>query len=248
MLIIMTTVEVVGYLARYLAHDDPFKDTYYLMQIVLLTLAPVFICASIYICLGRIVSVYGKHISRLPPVWYTIIFVTCDFISLVLQGTGGGLTSSAETTDEQNLGMRVMLVGLIFQVATLAIFGALCLEFGWRVRTQAASLNANTHQIRHRWQWKAFIFGLALALLFVIIRSAYRVAEMSGGYDGSLMKDQWTFLVFEGICMMIAAGLLLAFHPGPGFGGVWSAAKIKVRSKGDALSLSELVAGDDVER
>lgn len=51
--IIMTAVEVGGYLARYLAHESPFKDAYYLSQIVLLTLAPIFICASIYICLGR---------------------------------------------------------------------------------------------------------------------------------------------------------------------------------------------------
>jgi hypothetical protein len=71
---------------------------------------------------------------------------------------------------------------------------------------------------------------------------------MAGGYDGSLMKDQWTFLIFEGICMMIATSLILAFHPGPGFGGVWSAAKVKIGSKGDHVSLSELVASDDVER
>jgi hypothetical protein len=53
-----------------------------------------------------------------------------------------------------------MLGGLVFQVVTLAVFSALCLEFGWRVRTRAATLNANTYQIRQRWQWKAFLVGI----------------------------------------------------------------------------------------
>lgn len=61
----MNAVEVVGYLARYLAHDEPFKDTYYLIQIVLLTLAPIFTCASIYICLGRMYVNEKAHVAIL---------------------------------------------------------------------------------------------------------------------------------------------------------------------------------------
>lgn len=80
-------LEMLGYLGRTLGHNDPFGNTAFIIQAVVLTFAPVFYCASIYMSLSRIVSVYGSHMSRIPPVWYTRIFITCDVISLLVQGT-----------------------------------------------------------------------------------------------------------------------------------------------------------------
>jgi hypothetical protein len=37
---------------------------------------------------------------------------------------------------------------------------------------------------------------------------------MGEGYNGPLIKNQHTFLVFEGILVVLAGGTLLAFHPG----------------------------------
>jgi hypothetical protein len=48
--------------------------------LICLTIAPAFLTAAIYLCLGRIVVAYGQNISRMAPRLYTIIFVTCDFV------------------------------------------------------------------------------------------------------------------------------------------------------------------------
>lgn len=79
-------LEAIGYMGRLLAHDDPFDDTWYMLQICVLTFAPVFFCAAIYLSLSQIVIIHGPHKSRIPPVWYTRIFITCDVLSLALQG------------------------------------------------------------------------------------------------------------------------------------------------------------------
>ena len=43
--------------------------------LICITIAPVFITASIYLCLARIIVVYGEHLSRFRPRFYTITFI-----------------------------------------------------------------------------------------------------------------------------------------------------------------------------
>ena len=44
---------------------DPQERTPFLMDNICLILGPAFLAASIYLCMGRIVVVYGREISRL---------------------------------------------------------------------------------------------------------------------------------------------------------------------------------------
>jgi hypothetical protein len=117
--------------------------------------------AAIYICLGHIVVVYGEDISRLKPRTYTIIFVICDFLSLVLQAAGGAITSTAGH-DQQNLrqtGINIMIAGLASQVASLGVFLCLCADFAWRVYKNPDKLNESMYHIRKTLKWKAFLIG-----------------------------------------------------------------------------------------
>ncbi|KAL5349105.1 phospholipid-translocating ATPase rsb1 [Pseudogymnoascus australis] len=208
-------LELAGYVGRILANDNPFLKDYYLLQIVVLTCAPVLFCAAIYICLGRIVVICGPEMSRLRPTWYTPIFLTCDVVSLALQGAGGALTSTADDADGRQQGINIMLGGLSFQVATIAIFGFLFLEFLWRTHaSHKVSTDIQNASFAQSKKWTAFLWSLGTATMLILIRSIYRVAEMAGGYDGKLMKDENTFLVFEGILIVVAVLLLLVFHPG----------------------------------
>ena len=58
-------LEVAGYAARIFMRKDPQERTPFLMDNICLILGPAFLAASIYLCMGRIVVVYGKEISRL---------------------------------------------------------------------------------------------------------------------------------------------------------------------------------------
>ena len=99
-----------------------------------LTIAPVFISATIYLCLSRIIVIYGVDNSRFRPRTYTAVFLSCDFISLLLQTAGGAFADTHLTNlPLQNTGVHIMVTGLAFQVASLFLFAALCVEYALRV-------------------------------------------------------------------------------------------------------------------
>lgn len=90
--------EIIGYIARIAIHSNPFLKTNFLIYLVTLTIAPAFLSASIYLCLARIVVVYGKERSRFRPRTYTVVFCTGDFLALLLQAVGGAIASGASST------------------------------------------------------------------------------------------------------------------------------------------------------
>jgi hypothetical protein len=89
--------EIVGYAGRILMHHNPFSKNNFLLYLVPLTIAPALLSAGIYLCLARIVIVYGPHLSRVRPRTYTIVFCLCDFLSLLLQAIGGAIASISNT-------------------------------------------------------------------------------------------------------------------------------------------------------
>ncbi|EHL01200.1 putative Sphingoid long-chain base transporter RSB1 [Glarea lozoyensis 74030] len=225
-------LECVGYIARVLMHDDPFNGDWFLMSLVVLTIAPAFITAGVYLCLARIISVYGEHLSRFKPRTYTIVFVTCDFICLVLQGLGGGIAASADTKKSSDLGKNIMMAGLIFQVVSLALFGICCGEFALRVLRGRGSRNERYTAITSSLLFKGFLVALFVACITILIRSLYRCVELSGGFNSDLFTgDEALFMVLEGVMIVLATGGLSVFHPAVAFQGVWHELNFNFRTK-----------------
>lgn len=50
--------------------------------------------------------------------------------------------------------------------------------------------------------------------MFILIRSAFRVAELAHGFDGKLANEEVPFMILEGGMMILAIFLMTAFHPG----------------------------------
>ncbi|KAI5781921.1 RTA1 like protein-domain-containing protein [Geopyxis carbonaria] len=207
--------EILGYVGRVMAYNDPFKMDPFLMQICCLTLAPAFFAAGIYLCLSRIVIIFGADISRIPPAWYTKIFISCDFISLILQATGGGIASvTSQNGEDPKTGNDIMVAGLAFQVFTLALFMCLCAEYTWRVVRSGRQLDAMYAQLRGSLKFKGFLGSLVLSTVCIMIRSVYRLIEMSQGWEGELIRNETYFFVLEGIMVVLAVLVLNVFHPG----------------------------------
>ena len=190
------------------------------MQIVCLTIAPAFIAAGIYLTLSRIVITFGPENSRIKPLSYPRIFIPCDFCSLMLQAAGGGIASAASNQNKSpDVGDHIMVAGLAFQVLTLAVFMALCADFAIRTLRRMremgdAALDPTNVKLRGSIMFRSFIAGLAFATLCIFIRSVYRVAELSEGWEGSLIKNQYTFIGLEGAMVIVAVFALNFFHPG----------------------------------
>jgi hypothetical protein len=84
-------VEVVGYIGRVMsAKESPnWTTTPYIMQSLLLLLAPALFAASIYMILGRIIALTdGDTHSLIRAKWLTKIFVGGDVLSFLGQSTG----------------------------------------------------------------------------------------------------------------------------------------------------------------
>ena len=199
--------------------------------LVCLTIGPAFLAAAIYLCLSRIVVVYGESASRLRPANYTLIFVGCDFLSLLLQAAGGGIAASANTDSLTNVGRDIMVAGVAWQVFSLALFSATCLDFAGRVRkTSRSQLNPAFTEFRESAKFKLFLFSLATATLTIFTRSVFRVAELSGGFHGRLATQEVTFMILEGAMIAVAVICLTVFHPGLVFGKEdWDVAAWKLR-------------------
>ena len=85
-------METIGYVGRLLsAMQSPNYSTgAYAMQSALILIAPAFLAASIYMTLGRIISMLkAEPYSVIGLRWLTKIFVTGDVLSFLMQASGG---------------------------------------------------------------------------------------------------------------------------------------------------------------
>lgn len=217
-------LEIIGYVGRVQLHFNPFPFDPFLEYLICLTIGPAFLSAAIYLCLGRIVVVYGEHISRVRPRTYALFFVCCDLVSLILQAAGGGLTASADDKDVKDIGVDIMIAGLASQVASLAAFMALCAEFAARVWRGQGALDARFEALRRTWMWRLFLAGIAVATTTIFVRCVYRLIELQEGFDGELANDELIFMILEGPMIIIACVALTVFHPGVCFRGRWQEA------------------------
>jgi hypothetical protein len=162
-------LEIVGYAGRLMLHSNPFDFNFFLVYLIDLTIAPAFLTASIYLCLARLITASGApHLSRFSPRAITIFFICCDFFSLVLQAAGGGLTSTADSKAMSDTGVWIMVAGLAFQVASLAVFGAICTEFAARVSRchgDAVARDGKFANVRASWKYRGFCWGLCSSFL-----------------------------------------------------------------------------------
>ncbi|OTA95388.1 hypothetical protein M434DRAFT_393779 [Hypoxylon sp. CO27-5] len=220
--------EILGYVGRIMSWDNQWSENGFLMQICCLTIAPAFLAAGIYLCIRRIVFAFGPENSRIPPKYYTRIFIPCDIISLILQAAGGGLASAAfHSGDSTDTGDDIMLAGLSFQVFTLLVFMLLSADFFINtlrrrraLGTAALDQNPELVAIRNSWMFKGFLFALALSTICIFWRSVFRVAELSRGWTGPLMKRQDLFIGFEGVMITVSVWVLNIFHPSLSFGAM----------------------------
>ena len=75
---------------------------------------------------------------------------------------------------------------------------------------------------------------MAFSTLCIFIRCVYRVAELSGGFNGKLANQQETFMTLEGLMMVLAAMALTIYNPGRSFQGKWALVDFSFRRGGKA--------------
>ena len=82
-------LEVAGYAARIFMRKYPDERTPFLMDNICLILGPAFLAASIYLCMGRIIVVYGRKISRLSVSEISILMLHVRIEGLICASSRG---------------------------------------------------------------------------------------------------------------------------------------------------------------
>lgn len=206
--------EVIGYAGRLILNNNPFSKAGFDMQIVCLIIAPAFFAAAIYLTLKHITLCFGLEYSLIKPKYYTWIFISCDIMSLILQGAGGGISATAESSNKQKTGNDLALAGIIFQVFTLICFGTLAILYYVRRRAGQSPLSKDADSFKERTSFKLFLTSLVVAYLCIFTRCCYRIAEMAPGWRNSIMTNEVDFMVLDGAMIGTASFFLSAFHPG----------------------------------
>lgn len=196
-------------------HTNPWDGNGFDIQICCLIISPAFIAAGIYLNLKHIVLEVGPSFSRIRPKYYTWIFILCDFLSLVLQGAGGGIAATAIAgSSAQSTGNDLMMAGIVWQVITLLVFGVLVSDYAFRTSKNRANLTPSATALMSTLRFKLLIASLTLAFVTVFTRCVFRIGEMARGWANPIMRSQADFIALDGVMILIAVLCLTIFHPG----------------------------------
>ncbi|KXH36166.1 RTM1 protein [Colletotrichum nymphaeae SA-01] len=202
--------EVVGYAARAQnTTQEPGCWTLgpYIIQNVLLLIAPALMAASIYMILGRIIMLTdGESHALIKRRFLTKVFVSGDSAITNARGTGGGMMASGASM--MDLGEKVIIVGLFIQ---LAVFGFFIVVAALFHRRMLLVPTAKSHQPEIRWRY--YLLTLYVTSVLIWVRSVFRVIEYLEGNKGHLMTNEAYVYVFDATLMFLVMVWMNWFHP-----------------------------------
>ncbi|GAB1198666.1 hypothetical protein APSETT444_007994 [Aspergillus pseudonomiae] len=205
--------EIVGYIGRAInANENAGCWTLgpYVIQTLLLLIAPALMAASIYMILGRIILLTDGEIhAMLKRRWLTKTFVFGDVLSLFLQAAGGSLLGGADENNSlMKTGEHVIIAGLFVQ---LFFFGMFIVVAGLFHRRMLLVPTATSHNPLIRWQ--KYLLTLYIVSVLIWIRSVFRVIEYLQGNAGSIMRHEAYVFIFDATLMFLVMAWMNWFHP-----------------------------------
>ncbi|EHA51428.1 RTA1 domain-containing protein [Pyricularia oryzae 70-15] len=202
-------LEVVGYAGRAKSGDESPNWTLgpYIIQAILLLVAPALFAASIYMALGRIIQrVDGENRSLISLRWLTKIFVTGDVLSFFLQAGGGGY-QAAGSLEALEDGSKIIIAGLFVQLFCFGCFIVISVAFHLAINKQPTGRSAS--DIPWRKHLKALYLGSAL----IMVRSIFRAVEYLQGFNGYLLSHEVYLYVFDALLMIFVMIWFNLVHP-----------------------------------
>ncbi|KAL2753061.1 hypothetical protein ACRALDRAFT_2141493 [Sodiomyces alcalophilus JCM 7366] len=195
--------QAIGYCGRIWSHYDEESIGGFVIQAILILVAPALFAASIYMILGRLIRAVGaEHHSLIPVIWVTRIFVTGDVISFSLQAGGGGV-QSAGTLEMYDIGEKIIIAGLFMQISIFGFFVVTSVLFNHRLVRSPTVLSE-----RGDVAWRRHFAMLYAASGLILVRSIFRVVEYLQGNGGYLISHEIFLYVFDTILM---AGVMALF-------------------------------------
>ena len=96
-----------------------------------------------------------------------------------------------------------MVAGILFQMASIAVFTALGVNFLIRVRKAVFPRKL-----------KLLVATTSLSVVAIFVRSVYRCVELLQGWTGYLITHEEYFIALDGALMVLAVGCFNVCYPG----------------------------------
>ncbi|PVH74220.1 RTA1-domain-containing protein [Cadophora sp. DSE1049] len=199
----------IGYIGRAISHTQTPNWTLvpYLIQTLLLLVAPALFAASIYMELSRIIILAdGEAHALIKKKWLTKVFVCGDVLSFLMQGGGGGIQSSGDAKNIKN-GTHMITGGLAVQVLFFACFIIVAIKF------DKAMAKAPSNAARSAVPWRKHLVTLYIVSLLILIRSVFRMVEYIQGFNGYLLSHEVYLYIFDSVLMLAVMVVMNVVHP-----------------------------------
>lgn len=178
----------------------------YAVQNVFILLGPALMAASIYMCLSRIIrGVRAEHHSLIKPSRLTKTFVAGDVLSFVVQGGAAGLMV---TGDHVKIGEGIVIAGLLIQIIMFGLFAVTAMIFQKRINAYPTR-EAMDPQV----PWQRSMHMLFIVSALIMLRSIFRVVEYAMGWDGYLLRHEWTLYIFDSVPIFAVMVVYYLWYP-----------------------------------
>ncbi|KAI8193559.1 hypothetical protein KHU50_012480 [Colletotrichum sp. SAR 10_65] len=193
--------DTFGHLGRAWAGSAPLSPKPFMLQLMLILVAPVFISATLYITLGRLKeSLLGHPRRRCSP---TSIFILTDIVAFCTQ-IGGSLVQVIANPKIMEIGGHVVLGGLLFQLFVLVVYFALVVRFQ----------RATQREVIYLEHWRRYVWTLVVSVVAVWVRNLVRAAEFGQGWYGFVNQHEAMMYIFDSFLMFSVMVAFALFHPG----------------------------------
>ena len=221
-------VEWIGYIGRAVSASQTPNWTIgaYVVQVMLILVAPALFAATVYMELGRIIMLCDAgHHSLIKLTWLTKIFVAGDVLSFVMQALGehgvdssinfafltlelgAGITASKTVTAVKN-GQHIVTGGLFVQVIFFAFFLIVAIVFHRRTNKHPTA-RSNSPDV----PWRKHMRILYLVSALILIRSLIRLEEYAEGITGFVLSHEYFLYIFDSLPMLCVMVLFNFVHP-----------------------------------
>jgi hypothetical protein len=192
-------VEFIGYCARAAAANSTNKLMPYVVQSAFILLPPALFAATIYMCLGRVITLLdGDRFSPIKASRLTKVFVSADILSFLVQGGSSGLFVLAfQNALFGQLGKGLVVGGLVMQLISFALFGLTAILFHSRLTKAPTS---RSYHVDGSWiRTMHMLYGVSS---LIIMRSIFRIVEYIMGTTGYPLTHEWMLYTFDTVPML----------------------------------------------
>ncbi|KAH8896107.1 RTA1 like protein [Thozetella sp. PMI_491] len=208
-LIIGGLLEIVGYVCRFMAHDNMNSILLFILQTLTILVAPALFAASIYMVTGRlIILLNAQSYSIIRPTLLTKIFVGGDIISFIVQIIGSGSISN-----NFNLAKTIILVGLVVQIIFFGLFVVVTTLFHRRLTIAPTPMSIRLDEYSGRFGWRSITRVVYIASAMIFVRSVFRLIEFTGDHDSVFITSEAFLYVCDSTLMIIVLAILIVIHP-----------------------------------